>query len=118
MENLYEAIRNSNFVIEYDTKGYIISINQAYLDLLQIKAEDIVGQHHSYLMEFTEEQRKNYESFWNDLNKGLIRKETHKFTVNSKKYLFYETYTPLNDENGTVYKILKIAVNVSHLLKD
>lgn len=118
MENLYEAIRNSNFVIEYDTKGYIISINQAYLDLLQIKAEDIVGQHHSYLMEFTEEQRKNYESFWNDLNRGLIRKETHKFTVNSKKYLFYETYTPLNDENGTVYKILKIAVNVSHLLKD
>ncbi|MGE0077816.1 MAG: PAS domain-containing protein [Bacteroidales bacterium] len=118
MESLYEAIKNSSFVIEYNPEGYITSINQAYLDLFGVSGEDMVGKHHSYQMEFTEEQRKNYKLFWEDLINGVVKKETHKFSVNDKTYLFYETYSPLKDESGTVYKILKIAVNVSHLLTD
>ncbi len=118
MENLYEAISNSSFVMEYNTDGYITSVNQAYLDLLEYTMDEVVGKHHSYQMEFTEEQRKNYRVFWEELNSGIVRKETHKFTVNDKTYLFFETYTPLKDEDGNVYKILKIAVNVSHLLTE
>ena len=118
MENLYEAISNSSFVMEYNTDGYITSVNQAYLDLLEYTMDEVVGKHHSYQMEFSDEQRKNYKLFWEELNSGIVRKETHKFTVNDKTYLFFETYTPLKDEDGNVYKILKIAVNVSHLLTE
>lgn len=118
MENLYEAISNSSFVMEYNPDGYIIFVNQAYLDLLEYTMDEVVGKHHSYQMEFSDEQRKNYRIFWEELNSGIVRKETHKFTVNEKTYLFYETYTPLKDEEGNVYKILKIAVNLSHLLTE
>lgn len=118
MENLYEAISNSSFVMEYNTDGYITAVNQAYLDLLGYTMDEVVGKHHSYQMEFSDEQRKNYKLFWEELNSGIVRKETHKFTVNDKTYLFFETYTPLKDEDGKVYKILKIAVNVSHLLTE
>ena len=69
-------------------------------------------------MEFTEEQRKNYKAFWEDLNCGVAKKETQKFSVNDKTYLFFETYSPLKDENGNVYKILKIGINISHLLTE
>lgn len=118
MENLYEAISNSSFVMEYNTDGYIIAVNQAYLDLLGYTMDEVVGKHHSYQMEFSDEQRKNYKLFWEELNSGTVRKETHKFSVNDNTYLFFETYTPLKDEDGNVYKILKIAVNVSHLLTE
>lgn len=118
MENLYEAISNSSFVMEYNTDGYITAVNQAYLELLGYTMDEVVGKHHSYQMEFSDEQRKNYKLFWEELNSGIVRKETHKFTVNDKTYLFFETYTPLKDEDGNVYKILKIAVNVSHLLTE
>lgn len=118
MENLYEAISNSSFVMEYNADGYITAVNQAYLDLLGYTMDEVVGKHHSYQMEFSDEQRKNYKLFWEELNSGIVRKETHKFTVNDKTYLFFETYTPLKDEEGNVYKILKIAVNVSHLLTE
>ncbi|QKG81050.1 PAS domain-containing protein [Tenuifilum thalassicum] len=115
-QSLYQAINDSAYVIEYNTEGVITYINKAYLELLNIQAEELIGKHHSYQMEFTEEQRKNYTQFWEDLNKGIVRKETHKFSLNEKDYLFYETYTPIKDENGKVYKIMKIAFNISHLL--
>lgn len=118
LENLYKAINDSAFVIEYTPDGYVSFINNAYLELLGLSADEVVGKHHSYQMEFTEEQRKNYKQFWEDLNNGIVRKETHKFTINDKNYLFYETYTPIRDEDGKVFKILKIAFNVSHLLTD
>jgi len=118
MENLYEAISNSTYLIEYNTEGYVTHINKEYLNLLEMNFDEVVGKHHSYQMDFTEEQRKNYKLFWEELNSGIVKKETHKFTVNDKTYLFFETYTPLKNEDGTVYKIIKIGVNVSHLLKE
>lgn len=113
---LFEAITASTFVIEYTPEGNVSYINDAYRELLGISADEIIGKHHSYQVEFTDEQRKSYKKFWEDLNNGIIRKETLKFTIKGKTYLFYETYSPIKDENGEVYKILKIAVNVSHLL--
>jgi len=63
LENLYKAINDSAYVIEYSPEGNVISINEAYLKLLNLNASDIIGTHHSYQMEFTEEQRKNYKQF-------------------------------------------------------
>jgi len=118
LENLYKAINDSAYVIEYSPEGNVTFINDAYLQLLNLNAEDVIGKHHSYQMEFTDEQRKNYKQFWEDLNNGIVRKETSRFTVNDKTYLFYETYTPIKDADGNVFKIMKIAFNVSHLLTD
>ena len=115
---LFEAISNSTYVIEYTPDGYVSFINDAYLKLLNIQAADIIGKHHSFQIDFTEDQRNKYKQFWGNLNNGMIQQETYKFTLNDKTYLFYETYTPVKDANGKVYKILKIAVNISHLLND
>jgi len=118
LENLYKAINDSAYVIEYSPEGNVTFINEAYLQLLNLNADDVIGKHHSYQMEFTEEQRKNYKQFWEDLNNGIVRKETSKFSINDKTYLFYETYTPIRDAEGNVVKIMKIAFNVSHLLSE
>lgn len=117
-DSLYEAICNSSFVMEYNTEGYITNVNKAYLDLMGYNADEVIGKHHSYQMEFTDEQRKNYKQFWEDLNNGIVKKETQKFSINDKAFLFYETYSPLKDDEGKVYKIIKIAVNISHLLTE
>ena len=118
LENLYKAINDSAYVIEYSPEGNVTFINEAYLQLLNLNADDVIGKHHSYQMEFTDEQRKNYKQFWDDLNNGIVRKETSKFSINDKTYLFYETYTPIRDAEGNVVKIMKIAFNVSHLLSE
>jgi len=113
MQHYIDAINNSSYLIEYDTNGYITYINDAYLSLLHIPREKLVGTHHSYKMEFNTEQQKEYDKFWNDLRNGVIKRETHKFIIDDISYTFEETYSPLMDEQGVVYKIVKIANKIS-----
>lgn len=113
MQNYIEAINNSCFLIEYDPNGYIVYINDAYINLLHVPREKLVGTHHSYKMEFDAEQQRDYDKFWNDLRNGIIKKVNNKFTIDDISYSFEETYSPLMDEQGQVYKIVKIANNIS-----
>jgi PAS domain-containing protein/HAMP domain-containing protein len=114
MESLIHALDQSSYVIEYDLDGYITKANDNYLNLLNMKRSDIIGVHHADKMEFDDQQKTEYNKFWTDLRLGKTRKERTRATVNGKTYHFFEIYSPLFDENGTVTKILKI----SHELSD
>lgn len=113
MQNYIDAINNACYLIEYDPNGYIVYINDAYVNLLRIPREKLIGTHHSYKMEFDVEQQKEYDKFWFDLKNGIVKKVTNKFTIDDVAYTFDETYSPLMDEQGQVYKIVKIASNIS-----
>jgi PAS domain S-box-containing protein len=118
MEGLVNALNESSYVIEYDLDGKILTINDNYLDLLGVSREYAIGSHHSDHMDFTEEQKKEYEQFWNDLNSGKIKKQTNIVKINNQTYKFTETYTPIKDANGNIVKILKIANNISDFEED
>jgi PAS domain S-box-containing protein len=113
MEGLVNALNESSYVIEYDLDGKILTINDNYLDILDVSREYAVGSHHSDHMDFTEEQKKEYEQFWNDLKSGKIKKQTNVVKINNQTHKFTETYTPIKDANGNIVKILKIANNIS-----
>jgi methyl-accepting chemotaxis protein len=113
MNNYINAINNSAFVIEYDTKGYITFVNDKYLELLGVTREYLIGSHHSHKMEFTDEQKRNYDKFWDDLRNGIAKNVRNRFTVKDVSYIFEETYNPMRDEFDIVYKIIKIATNIS-----
>lgn len=113
MEGLINALNASSYVMEYDTKGNIININEAYLNLLGIRRDDAIGRHHSENLVLTEHQRMTYEEFWSNLRKGNLQKQTTNVNINDKEFTFLETYTPIKDSNGDVYKILKVAIDIS-----
>lgn len=113
MEGLIEALNTSSYVIEYDIEGYIQNINDNFLNLVGLTKQQVIGTHHSTDMEFTEEQQAEYERFWKDLRAGKVRKETSKLNIRSKQFVFAETYTPIRNSDGEVYKILKISNNIT-----
>jgi methyl-accepting chemotaxis protein len=113
IEGLVGALRRTNVVIEYDLQGYIRDANENFLNLVGMKKEEVIGLHHFDHMEFTEEKRKHYERFWEDLRQGQTRKETNTIRVNGNKYTFIETYTPIMDQYGQPEKILKIATDIT-----
>jgi methyl-accepting chemotaxis protein len=117
MQGLIEALNASSYVMEYDTRGNIISINDAYTKLLGITREDSIGRHHSDNMILSDMQRLHYEEFWSDLRKGKIQKQTTEVTMMGKNFTFIETYTPIRDFNGDVYKILKVAIDITSTVK-
>ncbi|MDD2279072.1 MAG: cache domain-containing protein [Bacteroidales bacterium] len=113
MQGLIDALNASSFVVEYDIHGNIININDAYLELLGVNRETAIGKHHSDSIVMTDEQRMRYEQFWSNLRKGKIQKETNLVRIGRKDFTFIETYTPIKNINEEVYKILKVAVEIS-----
>jgi PAS domain S-box-containing protein len=113
MEGLINALNASTFVMEYDEKGNIISINDSYLGALGIKREDAIGHHHSENLVMTDDQKMTYEQFWSNLRRGQIQKQTTRVNMHGKEFLFLETYTPIRNANGEVYKVLKVATDIS-----
>ena len=117
MHGLIEALNISSFVIEYDLEGYIQNVNDNYLNLLSLTRDEVIGTHHSGNMHFTEKQQNEYDKFWRELRQGKVQKETSTVEINSKQFVFAETYTPIKNEDGDVYKILKISNNISEFNK-
>jgi methyl-accepting chemotaxis protein len=113
MEGLIDALNASSYVMEYDSQGNVININEAYLDLLNIRRDDAIGKHHSENLVMTDHQRMTYEEFWSNLRKGIIQKQTMRINIKEKDFSFLETYTPIRDANGDVYKVLKVAIDIS-----
>jgi methyl-accepting chemotaxis protein len=113
MEGLIEALNTSSYVIEYDLDGYIQNVNDNYLNLMGLSKDEVLGTHHSLNMEFSEKQKAEYDKFWKDLRTGNVKKETTKVKVNNKELVFAETYTPIRNAEGEVFKILKISNNIT-----
>ena len=118
MQSLIDALNNSSFVIEYDPLGYITAINDAYLELLSLSRDEVVGTHHSDKMELSTSKKKEYDQMWANLRNGIPQKQVNKFVVHNKTFVFQETYTPIKNEMGEIYKILKISNNITNLVKN
>jgi PAS domain S-box-containing protein len=117
MEGLVEALNTSSYVIEYDLEGYIQKINDNYITLIGLSRDELVGTHHSGNVVMTDNQKEKYETFWSDLRSGKVIKETSTFTIKGNEYLFSETYTPIKNFDGEVYKVLKISNNITNFQK-
>jgi PAS domain S-box-containing protein len=113
MESLVNAFHKANYVVEYDMDEKITAVNDKYLNLLGLTRNEVIGTHHSYKMKLSEQQKEDYQKFWDDLRNGEIKKETNTVEVGGKTYTFAETYTPITDEENNVVKILKIAIETS-----
>jgi PAS domain S-box-containing protein len=113
MEGYIKALNSTSYVAEYDTNGKIIFVNDAYLDLFSITREEAIGKHHSDNIDFTEEQKKQYDQFWNDLMDGKIKRQKTQVTIKGQTFIFIESYTPIYDQEGNIQKIIKIANDVS-----
>lgn len=116
MEGFINALNSTSFVAEYDLNGRITYVNDAYLNLFGINKEEAIGIHHSDNIDFTEEQERRYQQFWQDLKSGKVKKEKTKVLIKNKTYLFMESYSPIYNEGGDIYKILKIANDISEYI--
>jgi methyl-accepting chemotaxis protein len=117
MQEYIKALNYTSYVAEYDLNGKIAFVNDAYLKLFNITREEAIGQNHSDNIDFTKEQKKQYDQFWNDLKNGKIRRQKTQVTINGNTFTFMESYTPIYNEEGNIYKILKIANDISEYVK-
>jgi len=109
IEGFITSINTAAYVVEYDLQGNIINANDAFLHRLGIPREQLIGSHHSANIEMTEKQKKEYGQFWDNLRSGFSKKVKSKITWGGKTVVFIETYVPVLDAEGKVFKVMKLS---------
>lgn len=113
LNGILNAVKKSTYTVEYDANGIITDANEALLELFGLTRDEIVGTHHQDGIDMQGVAKKEYEAFWNDLNKGKIKKLRNRLEINDKVVWLSETYTPIKDTEGKVVKVLKIAFDIT-----
>lgn len=119
--NNLEAINRSNGVIEFDLNGYITKVNDLFLSVIGFLPNErikLIGKHHSIFIDPEYAKSSEYKGFWESLRKGeYIAGEFPRINREGSLIYLQATYNPVFDENGKPYKVIKYALDVTHIKK-
>jgi methyl-accepting chemotaxis protein len=113
-EGKVSAIDKAQAVIEFDMSGHVLTANSNFLDAMGYTLEDIKGEHHRMFCESEYAASVEYKRFWQKLNRGEYDSGRYKRVGNGGKTIWIQaTYNPILDMNGTPFKIVKFASDIT-----
>lgn len=114
MKGITDAIDTSYAMIEFDTRGNILTANNNFLQSMGYTSEEIQGRHHRMFVEQSYANSLEYTNFWNDLAAGkAFPGEFKRITRSGQEIWLNATYSPVKDEKGRVVKVIKIANDIT-----
>lgn len=113
-ESLIKAINRSMATIEFNRLGEVISANENFLAVMGYRLDEIVGKHHRLFCERSESESNEYRQFWERLNQGEFFSGNFK-RLNNRGHTVWlrATYNPVFDANGSLYKVVKFASDIT-----
>ena len=109
-----EAIGKSQAVISFNMDGTIITANDNFLEAMGYGLDEIQGQHHRMFVEPSDRDSNEYKEFWEALNRGEYRAAEYKRIGKGGREVWIQaTYNPILDLNGTPFKVVKYATDVT-----
>ncbi|MFD1743935.1 methyl-accepting chemotaxis protein [Rhizobium helianthi] len=113
-ENRLIAIDQSQAIIEFDVSGKIIKANENFLKAMDYGLNEIVGQHHRMFCDPAYVNTADYGHFWERLRKGeFIADNFVRFGKGGRKIWIQAAYTPVFNAEGQVYKVIKVATDIT-----
>ena len=108
------AIDEHFAVISFSPDGIILEANQNFLNALGYTENEVLGKHHKIFCDSKLVNSKEYSDFWNELKKGTVQTSEFKRIKKDGHSIFIQaSYTPIKDNSGKVYKIIKFAQDVT-----
>lgn len=100
--------------IEFTPDGHIISANALFLAALGYSVQKVVGQHHRIFCDRDYTHSHNYQAFWRDLAHGQAKQGRFRRIRADQQDVWIEaTYFPVENSDGQVTKVIKIASDVT-----
>ncbi|KTD32382.1 chemotaxis signal transducer [Legionella moravica] len=114
MKGIIEAINQASAFIEFDTSGNILNANTNFLNTMGYELSEIQGKHHSIFVDPAFAKTAEYENFWKELANGTtFNNEYKRFGKNGAEIWINAVYAPVKDEMGKVFKVVKIATDIT-----
>ena len=109
-----DAISKAQAVIEFNMDGTIITANDNFLNALGYSLDEVTGRHHSMFVESEFKDSVEYRQFWEKLNRGEFEAAEYKRIGKGGKEVWIQaSYNPILDANGTPFKVVKFATDVT-----
>lgn len=107
------AINKSNALVEFDLDGTILSCNDIFTNITGYSQEELIGKKHKMLLPKTIDQH-GYKAFWHDLKNGKVKSgEFIRLNKKGQEFWIYGNYNPIKNPYGEVYRVLKIASDIT-----
>ena len=116
IRNRMNAINKSNAVIEFDLEGNIIFANDLFLNTMGYSSiDEIVGKHHRIFIDEEHSKSEEYYLFWKKLNDGILfTGEVTRIKKDGSIVYLQSTYNPIVGLDGKIYRIMKIATDITN----
>ena len=113
-EDKLSAIGRSQAMIEFEPDGTILDANANFLSVMGYTREEVVGAHHRIFMESKDSASVEYARFWQDLANGVPKvDEFRRLAKDGSEVWIQASYNPISDTSGKVYKVLKVASDIT-----
>lgn len=114
MRGVFEAINASFGYIEFDTDGNVLKANDIFLRLTGYSTDELKGRHHRGFCDSNTANSAEYARFWPDLKSGKNQSGIFKRVTKSGQVVWLQAvYAAVKDETGRVFKVVKIATDVT-----
>ncbi|MEN5090123.1 PAS domain-containing methyl-accepting chemotaxis protein [Pseudomonas protegens] len=111
---LLDAIDRSMAVIEFDLQGTVLRANDNFLKTLGYRQDQVIGQSHRLFCLPEYARSADYQQLWTRLKNGQFESGTFERVGAAGQSLWLEaSYNPIRDASGTVYKVVKYALDVT-----
>ncbi|MES2716031.1 MAG: methyl-accepting chemotaxis protein [Pseudomonadota bacterium] len=108
------AIDTSYAYIEFDLGGHVLTANRNFQQAMGYQLDEIKGKHHRMFVDAAQAMGPAYAQFWRDLNDGKAQNDVFKrITKSGQEVWIQAVYAPVKDEMGRVFKVVKIATDVT-----
>ena len=110
---ILNAINQSTLVAEMGLNGRYTSVNDRFLLLLESDRGQVLGRLHREFAQ-VDPYSDEYKEFWSTLKQGesISNMEMYKI-ASGKEVWLQQTFTPIKNNEGKVYKILNIATDIT-----
>lgn len=109
-----DAINRSQAVIEFELDGTILHANDNFLSVMGYSLDEIKGRHHSMFAPPGVAESKEYKDFWAKLGRGEFDSGEYKRIAKDGSEIWIQaSYNPIYDANGTPYKVVKFASDIT-----
>ena len=114
MEALWATLLRAQCVIEFDSDGHILDINDNMLSALGHKRENVINKHHRVFLRSEDHQRDDYKNLWIALKQGKCQSGTFRRIGHDGRDVWLRaTYSPVLDRQGQVERVVKLASEVT-----
>ncbi len=113
--NLIYGINSSFGMVEFDLDGTILSANEKFLGFMGYTLEEVKGRKHQLFVTSEYAASNDYRDFWQNLKQAHLENATYSRLKKDRGEIWLRaSYVPLRNKEGQVYKILKLATDITN----